>query len=87
MNAIVLATFIAYFIIVILVGAYFYDKKTGMNEYFLADRQMNPYVVAMSAQASDMSGWLLMGLPGAILMAGVGEVWIGIGLAIGTYFA
>ncbi len=87
MNAIVLATFIAYFVIVILVGAYFYDKKTGMNEYFLADRQLNPYVVALSAQASDMSGWLLMGLPGAILMAGVGEVWIGIGLAVGTYFA
>ncbi len=82
-----LATFVAYFIFVVLVGFAFYRRETKMEEYFLADRQLNPYVVALSAQATDMSGWLLMGLPGAILVAGVGEIWIGIGLAIGTYFA
>ena len=87
MHWLLLATFVAYFFVVIGVGAYFYNKSAKMDEYFLADRQLNPYVVALSAQASDMSGWLLMGLPGAILLAGVGEVWVGIGLAIGTYFA
>ncbi|MBQ7405186.1 MAG: sodium:proline symporter, partial [Candidatus Methanomethylophilaceae archaeon] len=48
---------------------------------------MNPYVTALSAQASDMSSWLLMGLPGAVMLLGLGEAWIGIGLAIGSYCA
>ncbi|MGN1045192.1 MAG: sodium/proline symporter PutP [Candidatus Methanomethylophilaceae archaeon] len=87
MELLLLATFIAYFVVVIGVGAYFYNRSAKMKEYFLADRQLNPYVVALSAQASDMSGWLLMGLPGSILVAGVGEIWVGIGLAIGTYLA
>jgi len=82
-----IVAFVAYFIVIIGVGMYFYNRSARMNEYFLADRGLNPYVVALSAQASDMSGWLLMGLPGSILVAGVGEVWTGIGLAIGTYLA
>ena len=82
-----IVAFVAYFIVIIGVGMYFYNRSARMNEYFLADRGLNPYVVALSAQASDMSGWLLMGLPGSILLAGVGEVWTGIGLAIGTYLA
>ncbi len=82
-----IVAFVAYFIVIIGVGMYFYNRSAKMNEYFLADRGLNPYVVALSAQASDMSGWLLMGLPGSILLAGVGEVWTGIGLAIGTYLA
>ena len=45
---------------------------------------MGPWVTAMSAQASDMSAWLLMGLPGSIIAFGLGQAWIGIGLAIGT---
>ena len=87
MEPLLLATFIAYFVVVIGIGAYFYNRSAKMKEYFIADRQLNPYVVALSAQASDMSGWLLMGLPGSILAAGVGEIWVGIGLAIGTYLA
>ncbi|MBO5669850.1 MAG: sodium/proline symporter PutP, partial [Candidatus Methanomethylophilaceae archaeon] len=87
MEPLLLATFIAYFVVVLGIGAYFYNRSAKMDEYFIADRQLNPYVVAMSAQASDMSGWLLMGLPGSILVAGVGEIWVGIGLAIGTYLA
>ncbi len=82
-----IVAFVAYFVVIIGVGMYFYNRSAKMNEYFLADRGLNPYVVALSAQASDMSGWLLMGLPGSILLAGVGEVWTGIGLAIGTYLA
>ena len=87
MELLLLATFIAYFVVVIGIGAYFYNRSAKMKEYLLADRQLNPYVVALSAQASDMSGWLLMGLPGSILVAGVGEIWVDIGLAIGTYLA
>lgn len=87
MEPLLLATFIGYFVVVIGIGAYFYNRSAKMKEYFIADRQLNPYVVALSAQASDMSGWLLMGLPGSILVAGVGEIWVGIGLAIGTYLA
>ena len=82
-----IVAFVAYFVVIIGVGMYFYNRSAKMHEYFLADRGLNPYVVALSAQASDMSGWLLMGLPGSILLAGVGEIWTGIGLAIGTYLA
>ena len=60
------------------------SKGEGEKEYFLGGRSMGPWVTAMSAQASDMSGWLLMGFPGSILAFGMGKVWIGIGLALGT---
>ena len=60
------------------------SRGSGDKEYFLGGRSMGPWVTAMSAQASDMSGWLLMGLPGSILAFGLGQAWIGIGLAIGT---
>lgn len=56
MEPLLLATFIAYFVVVIGIGAYFYNRSAKMKEYFIADRQLNPYVVALSAQASDMSG-------------------------------
>ena len=58
-----IAAFVLYFIVIIGVGMYFYNRSAKMDEYFLAERGPNPYVVALSAQASDMSGWLLMGLP------------------------
>lgn len=78
--------FILYFAIVIVIGLYFFVKsKRSAGGYFLGNRQMNKWVVAISAQASDMSGWLLMGLPGSLYMAGMGQVWVAVGLAIGTY--
>jgi len=83
----VLAAFILYFVFVLGIGYYFYNKSHSMEDYFLGGRTMNPYVTAMSAQASDMSSWLLMGLPGAVLLLGIGEAWIGIGLAIGSYLS
>ncbi len=85
MNGEVVA-FILYFVAMLGIGMYFFFKssKGGEKEYFLGGRQMGPWVTAMSAQASDMSAWLLMGLPGSILAFGLGEAWIGIGLAIGT---
>ena len=81
-----IASFVVYFLIVLTIGVVFFFKSKGggEKEYFLGGRKMGPWVTALSAQASDMSAWLLMGLPGSILAFGFGEVWIGIGLALGT---
>ena len=81
-----LAAFILYFAAVLGIGLFFFfkSKGTGEKDYFLGGRSMGPWVTALSAQASDMSGWLLMGFPGSILAFGMGQVWIGIGLALGT---
>lgn len=79
--------FIFYFVVVLAIGVFFYIKGRKNNneeEYFLGGRSMGPWVTALSAQASDMSAWLLMGLPGSILAFGLGQAWIGIGLALGT---
>ena len=68
------------------IGVVFFlrSKSRSDKDYFLGGKSMGPWVTAMSAQASDMSAWLLMGLPGSILAFGLGKAWIGIGLAIGT---
>lgn len=81
-----LIAFIFYFALILAIGLFFFfrSKSGGEKEYFLGGRAMGPWVTAMSAQASDMSGWLLMGFPGSILAFGMGKVWIGIGLALGT---
>jgi len=79
-----LITFIAYFIILLAIGFCFYRRSAGIEDYLLGGRGMGSWVTALSAQASDMSGWLLMGLPGAIYLAGIGKVWIAVGLFIGT---
>ena len=79
--------FVLYFSLMLAIGVFFFFKSkndNGEKEYFLGGRSMGAFVTAMSAQASDMSGWLLMGLPGSIFAFGLGKVWIGIGLAIGT---
>ena len=81
-----LLALILYFVAMIGIGVFFFikEKSTSDKDYFLGGRQMGPWVTAMSAQASDMSAWLLMGLPGSILAFGLGQAWIGIGLAVGT---
>ncbi len=83
-----LLAFALYFAVMLGIGLFFFFKsKSSQNsekEYFLGNRSMGPLVTAMSAQASDMSGWLLMGFPGSILAFGMGKVWIGIGLGLGT---
>ena len=86
MNVGQLVAFAAYLILLLCIGIYFFIKSTdsGDKEYFLGGRQMGPWVTALSAQASDMSAWLLMCLPGSILAWGMGQVWIAIGLALGT---
>lgn len=76
---------VLYLIMMLIIGGAFYKKDDNLSDYILGGRGLGSWVTAMSAQASDMSGWLLMGLPGAIAIAGLGEAWIGIGLAVGTY--
>lgn len=90
MNSSTIQIFVAmiiYFIIVVGVGLV-YAKRSNKNsaEYYLGGRSLGPFVTAMSAEASDMSGWLLMGLPAVALVTGLAEAsWTAIGLAIGTY--
>lgn len=81
------AAFILYFVLIVGIGIYFFLKdrnSNGEQEFFIGGRAMGPWVTALSAQASDMSAWLLMGLPGSIMAFGFGQMWIGIGLALGT---
>lgn len=81
----VVVAFGCYLIFMMCIGMYFYGKNRTTTEYFLGGRKLGSWVVSMSAQASDMSGWLLMGLPGAAYLSGISASWIAIGLAIGTY--
>lgn len=74
-----------YFLLMLGIGFYAMRQSTSSSQqYLLADRNLNPAVAALSAGASDMSGWLLLGLPGAIFIAGLQEAWIGIGLWCGA---
>ena len=80
-----LVVFIIYLLFMLGIGVYFFLKGrgSGEKEYFLGGRQMGPWVSALSAGASDMSAWVLMGLPASVFAAGMGQTWIAIGLAIG----
>ena len=79
-----LVTFIVYFVLLLSIGFYFYRKSVSIEDYLLGGRRMGAWVTALSAQASDMSGWLLMALPGAIYLGGMASIWIAIGLFAGT---
>ena len=79
-------TFGVYLIIVLLIGLAAYYSTKSFDDYILGGRSLGPFVTAMSAGASDMSGWLLMGLPGAVFLSGMSEAWIAIGLTVGAYF-
>ncbi|MDO5512797.1 sodium/proline symporter PutP [Corynebacterium sp.] len=76
---------IIYMALMLAIGYWSYTKTDKYDDYVLADRKLNPFVAAMSAGASDMSGWLLMGLPGALFVTGMSELWIAIGLLIGAW--
>ena len=83
-NVIVLCAFAFYMVMMIVIGA-IYSRSTKNNEdYFLGGRNLGAWTAALSAEASDMSGWLLMGLPGAFYLTGSGDIWTAIGLFIGT---
>lgn len=85
MNPYTLASLAAYFALMIAIGVYAWVKTRATSEgYLLAGRDLGPAVTALSAGASDMSGWLLLGLPGALYVGGLVEAWIAIGLTVGA---
>ena len=85
MNYTELIVFICYFLFMLGIGLFFFfrSKDAGEKEYFLGGRKMGAWVSALSAGASDMSAWVLMGLPASIYAAGMGQTWIAIGLLLG----
>ncbi|AII15092.2 Na+/proline symporter [Campylobacter iguaniorum] len=74
-----------YFGILLIIGRLSYNKKSNLNEYLLDNRSLGPIMTALSAGASDMSGWMLLGLPGALYLSGIANAWIAIGLSIGAW--
>jgi len=80
-----IVVFIVYLVFMLGIGIFFFirSKDGGEKSYFLGGREMGPWVSALSAGASDMSAWVLMGLPASIYAAGIGQAWIAIGLGIG----
>src|SRR5690606_33788869 len=80
-----LVTFVVYIAAMVLIGLVAYLRTKNLSDYILGGRSLGSFVTALSAGASDMSGWLLMGLPGAIFVAGISESWIAIGLIIGAW--
>lgn len=77
--------FLAYLIALLLIGTYAYRGTGNLGDYLLGGRKLGVVVTALSAGASDMSGWLLLGLPGAIYVTGLREAWIAVGLLIGAF--
>lgn len=85
-SIVILCTILAYMCVLIGVGVYNAKKNKSSEDFYLGGRKMGPLVVAMSAEASDMSSWLLMGLPGVAYLTGVADAfWTAAGLALGTY--
>lgn len=80
-----LVTFLVYIFGMILIGFLAWRSTKNFDDYILGGRSLGPMVTALSAGASDMSGWLLMGLPGAIFISGISESWIAIGLTVGAW--
>ncbi len=83
-NIIILVAFGLYLLLMIAIGAAYMRSTSNAEDFFLGGRGLNSWIAALSAQASDMSGWLLMGLPGAVYAFGTGQIWIAVGLFIGT---
>lgn len=84
-NLYILVSFTLYLAFMLFIGVMFYGGTKKLSDYILGGRRLNSWVTAMSAQASDMSGWLLLGLPGYAYLAGLEASWIALGLMIGTY--
>lgn len=80
-----LITFVVYILGMLLIGVLAYYYTNSLSDYILGGRRLGSFVTAMSAGASDMSGWLLMGLPGAVYLTGLVEGWIALGLTLGAY--
>ena len=85
MNYTEIFVFVVYLVGMIGIGIWFFikDKNGGEKTYFLGGREMGPWVTGLSAGASDMSAWVLMGLPASVYALGLGQMWIGVGLLLG----
>ena len=85
-KVLIMLTILVYLGGMIIIGIYCSKKNENVGDFYLGGRKLGPFVTAMSAEASDMSSYLLMGLPGLAYLSGVADVgWTAIGLAIGTY--
>jgi len=81
----IINTFVLYIGLMMAIGVYYYRRTRNMSDYFLGNRKLGAWVTSMSAEASDMSGWMLMGVPGFAYLAGLNAGWIAVGIAIGTW--
>lgn len=86
LQIIILIAIVIYLVFMVYVGFYYTKRNNNVGDFYLGGRKLGPFVTAMSAEASDMSSWLLMGLPGVAYLCGIADAsWTAIGLAIGTY--
>lgn len=85
MDLAVISSFMVYMVLMLGIGCYFYFRTKNLSDFVLGGRELGPSVTALSAGASDMSGWLLLGLPGMIFSTGANGIWIAIGLIIGAF--
>lgn len=81
----ILTIFFFYILMMLGIGWLYYKRTEKLSDYIIGDRKLNYWVTALSSQASDMSGWLLMGLPGYAYVAGMEAIWIALGLLVGTW--
>jgi len=81
----IIDTFVLYIGVMMAIGVYYYRRTRNMSDYFLGNRGLGAWVTSLSAEASDMSGWMLMGVPGYAYFAGLNAGWIAVGIAIGTW--
>ena len=81
----VLIAFALYLVLMLLIGVYYYRSQQHLSDYILGGRSLGPWITSMSAEASDMSGWMLMGLPGFAYSTGISAFWLAFGLTLGTY--
>ena len=81
---VIATTFLVYLVVVLVIGVIAWRRTSDLKDYILGGRRLGSWVTALSAQASDMSGWLLMGLPGLAYLAGLESIWLVGGLLVGT---
>ncbi len=84
-SALIAVAFIAYLVLMMVIGIIAYRRTANLSDYILGGRGLGPWTAAISAGASDMSGWLLLGLPGAAYVGGLSAAWIGVGLIAGVW--
>lgn len=81
----IINAFVFYIGCMMAIGVYYYRQTQNMSDYFLGNRKLGAWVTSLSAEASDMSGWMLMGVPGFAYLAGLNAGWIAVGIALGTW--